>query len=61
MGLQKLGETPGRGTRGNIPEAREGISPGGDDDIIDEMSRRHPGFTRESLIDVWYTGLMPVR
>jgi hypothetical protein len=43
-------------------EADQGIAKHGDDsEIIAEMAARHPGFSTESLVEVYNTGMMLAR
>ena len=44
-----------------LAEARQGTPYDGDEEIMAEMSQRHPGFSRETLIDVYNIGLMLAR
>lgn len=49
-----------------LEQARLGLAePGGgaeiDADILAEMAKQHPGFDRESLVEIYHTGIMLAR
>ena len=45
-----------------LREARQGVAPSADDsEIIAEMSARHPGFSEQSLTEIYHTGIMLAR
>jgi hypothetical protein len=42
-------------------EAQQGLPHADDSEILTEMAARHPGFSEESLIEVYNTGIMLAR
>jgi hypothetical protein len=44
-----------------LRELQQGLPHAGDTEIIAEMAARHPGFSEESLIEIYNTGIMLAR